>query len=247
VARRRTRRGSPLHITPSFDLFSKSKRLVQDNLGVFLPLYFVPLIFSIHSWIWSPAVGSHQPSFWTDYSWFGNGFNSSVPVYFWYGFVGFSIIWIVFVIAAGTIVQIMAQSAQLEVAEGRKLAGFQPLWATAKELGWRMLGLYLLIGLYVVVGLILLIVPGLIMLRRYFLAPYVMLDKKCSIKEAMDTSAEISKPYSGYVWGVIGVIFLIGLINIIPFIGWIISFIVGMFYSVAPAMRYRELRKLSSV
>jgi uncharacterized membrane protein len=90
-------------------------------------------------------------------------------------------------------------------------------------------------------------VPGLIMLRRYFLAPYVMLDKKCSIKEAMDTSAEISKPYSGYVWGVIGVIFLIGLINIIPFIGWIISFIVGMFYSVAPAMRYRELRKLSSV
>jgi uncharacterized membrane protein len=44
---------------------------------------------------------------------------------------------------------------------------------------------------------------------------------------------------------VIGVIFLIGLINIIPFIGWIISFIVGMFYSVAPALRYEELKHLT--
>jgi hypothetical protein len=247
MARRRTRRGSPLHITPSFDLFSKSKLLVQDNLRIFLPLYVLPLIFIIHSWIWSPAPGSHQSSFWADYSWFGNPFSSSVPVYFWYGLVGISIIWTLFVIAAGTAVQIMAQQAQLEVAEGRKLIGFQPLWDIVKEMVWRMLGLYLLTGLYVLVGFILLIVPGLIMLRRYFLAPYVMLDKKCSIKEAMDTSAEISKPYSGYVWGVIGVIFLIGLINIIPFIGWIISFIVGMFYSVAPALRYEELKKLSSL
>jgi uncharacterized membrane protein len=111
-------------------------------------------------------------------------------------------------------------------------------------MGWQMFGLYLLIGLYVFVGLILFIVPGLIMLRRYFLAPYVLLDTRCSIKEAMERSAAMTKPYSKYIWGVIGVMFLIGLANVIPGIGWLIAFIFGMFYSVAPALRYQELKEV---
>jgi uncharacterized membrane protein len=119
-------------------------------------------------------------------------------------------------------------------------------WKTAKELGWRMFGLYILIGLYIFVGFILLIIPGLIMLRRYFLAPYVMLDTKCGITEAMERSAEISKPYSGYVWGIIGVMFLIGLLNAVPGIGWMFAFAFGMLYSVAPALRYQELKDVHS-
>jgi hypothetical protein len=73
------------------------------------------------------------------------------------------------------------------------------------------------------------------------LAPYVMLDTKCGITEAMERSADLTKPYSGYIWGIIGVMFLIGLFNIIPGIGWMISFVLGMLYSIAPALRYQEL------
>lgn len=245
TARQKPRRSSPLNITGSFELYGKSKELVKKNLWIFIPLYLIPLLFNFHSWIWTPGPGSHQETgHWTRYSWLGSGFStSSLPNSVWYIFVGFSILWLIFVIAAGTIVQIMAQNAQLEVAQGRTPT-FGKLWATVKEMGWRMLGLYLLIGLYVVVGLILFIVPGLIMLRRYFLAPYVMLDQKTGIKESMEKSAAMSKPYSGYVWGVIGVMFLIGLLNVIPYLGWIAAFIIGMLYSVAPALRYQELKKL---
>jgi uncharacterized membrane protein len=107
-----------------------------------------------------------------------------------------------------------------------------------------MFGLYLLMGLYIFVGLILFIIPGLIMLRRYFLAPYVMLDTRCGITEAMERSAELSKPYSGYIWGMIGVMFLISLFNVVEGIGWMAAFVLGMLYSVAPALRYQELKEI---
>ncbi len=147
---------------------------------------------------------------------------------------------------------IMSQAAQLEGSEGKDLH-FHRLWQVVKELGWRMLGLYLVMALYIVVGLILLVVPGLIMIRRYFLAPYVMLDRKCSIKEAMELSAAMSKPsgsgdwaiYSRGIWGIIGVMLLISLIHKIPLIGTLVAFVVGMLYSVAPALRYQELKKIS--
>jgi hypothetical protein len=227
-AHHRARLGSPLRLHGSFELFGQSRKLVQKNIWIFAPLYVLPLIFSFHSWEWTPAIGSQNGHWWTTYSWFGSGLSaSSVPSYMWYSFIGFSFLWLIFVLAAGTVVQIMSQEAQLEVTEGKSL-DFIKLWSAVKEMGWQMFGLYLLIGLYVFVGLILFIVPGLIMLRRYFLAPYVLLDTRCSIKEAMERSAAMTKPYSKYIWGVIGVMFLIGLANVIPGIGWLIAFIFGM-------------------
>lgn len=243
-ARHRERLGSPLRLHGSFELFGKSRKLVQKNIWIFGPLYFLPLIFSFHSWTWTPAIGSQNGHWWTTYSWFGSGLSaSSVPSYMWYSVVGFSLLWFIFVLAIGTIVQVMTQEAQLEAVEHKPL-DFGRLWSVAKEMGWQMFGLYLLIGLYVFVGLILFIIPGLIMLRRYFLAPYVMLDTRCSIKEAMERSAEMTKPYSKYIWGVIGVMVLIGLANVIPGIGWLIAFVLGMFYSLAPALRYQELKNV---
>jgi hypothetical protein len=84
------------------------------------------------------------------------------------------------------------------------------------------------------------------MLRRYFLSPYILLDEKCSIKDAMEKSAHMTKPYSGSIWGIIGVMFLIGLVNIIPFVGWMVAFVLGALYSVAPALRYQELKRVHS-
>jgi len=244
----RPRRGSPLHLTPAFDLFKPSYEIVRKHIWIFGPLYAVPFIFSLHSWLWSPAGPNvHTHHWWGTWQSFGPGWSASpIPIFTSYAFVGFAILWFLFVIIAGTIVQIMTQEAQLEGAEGKEVITFDPLWRVAKEVGWRMLGLYVLVGLVIVIGLILLIIPGLIMIRRYFLAPYVMLDKRPkSVVEAMEISARMSKSYSGSIWGIVGVMFLIGLVSIIPVIGWFASFLLGMFYSVAPALRYQELKELS--
>ncbi|MBX4199801.1 hypothetical protein KW789_02825 [Candidatus Saccharibacteria bacterium] len=241
--RHKTRRGSPLHLTPSFDLFSKSKQLVMDNLWVFGPLYILPALFLINNWLTNPNGLSGISRWRYDLENRSGGWstptfpNYTISLFFALGIM--AIIWIVL----SVIIQIMTMDAQLRAAQGKRL-DFTLLWDTVKELGWRMVGLYLLVGLYIVVGLILLIVPGLIMIRRYMLAPYVMLDQKTGIREAMEKSAAMSKPYSGYVWGVLGVMFLIALLNIIPLIGGLLAFVGGILYSVAPAIRYQELKKI---
>ncbi|MBX4196934.1 hypothetical protein KW801_00045 [Candidatus Saccharibacteria bacterium] len=241
---RRARRNSPLHLPSAFDLFRPSKEIVINNIWIFGPLYAVPFIFWIHSWIWSPLP--NQPVHWWQNSRsFSSGWpGGPLPTYSTFLVVGFSLMWFVIIAALGTIAQIMSQAAQLEAAEGKHL-DFHNLWKVVKELGWRMLGLYIVVGLIVVVGLFLLIIPGLIMIRRYFLAPYVMLDQKVGIREAMDRSAALSKINTGSIWGILGVMLLIGMLNIIPIIGGLASFGFGALYSVAPALRYQQLKKLA--
>jgi len=245
-SRNRARRTSPLNLPSAFDLFTPSKEIVLKNIWIFGPLYAVPFIFWIHSWIWSPLPNQHA-GWWSHAGGLSSGWpGGSLPTYATFALVGFSLLWLFIILAAGTIAQIMSQAAQLEGAQDKHL-DFRNLWQAVKELGWRLLGLYLVIGLVVLVGLILLIIPGLIMIRRYYLAPYVMLDKKVGIRAAMDQSAELSKINTGSVWGIIGVIFLIGLVNVIPIIGGLASFTLGALYSVAPAMRYLQLKKIKQL
>jgi hypothetical protein len=258
----RPRRSSPLYLTSALELFLDSSGRVWRNKWIFGPLYIFPFIFAFHAWVWTPAPDNHQGrAWWTDYSWFGSGFSSSIPTYVWYTVVGFSLLWLLTVAIAGTITQIMVQEAQLDAAKGREQINFSGLWKVVKEIGWRMFGLYLLIGIYILaplaVWLVLfmllggsavifapIIIISLIMLRRYFLAPYLVLDKRLDITQAMDTSAEITKAYSWSVWSIIGVMVVIGLANLIPGIGWLIAFAGGCLYSLAPALRYQELKKL---
>ena len=240
----RARRTSPLNLPGAFELFTLSKDIVMKNLWIFGPLYAVPVLLGLHSWIWTPA-NSTTP-WYLQSSWAGPGFSSaSFPVYADYLLVGFSILWGIFVLAAGFTAQIMSQKAQLDGTEDRNL-NFAHLWAAVKQTGWRLVGLYLLVGLYVLVGLVLLIIPGIIMIRRYSLAPYVMLDKKTGIRQSMEISAKITKPFSGAIYRVYGVMALIGIIAFIPYVGWLVSFVLGVLYSVALALRYQQLKKLAS-
>jgi hypothetical protein len=244
--RHKPRQTSPLNLPTALELFIDSAAIVKKNIWIFGPLYFMQLIFTFHSWAYTPSIGSQNGHRWTSYSWFGSGFSTTgVPSFVWYTLAGFSFLWLIFTLVAGTIIQVMSQEAQLEASVNKPL-DFIKLWRISKEMVWRMLGLYIVMALYITVGLIFLIIPGLIMLRRYFLAPYVMLDTKCDIKEAMERSAAMSKPYSNAIWSVIGVMVVISIINAIPYIGWLIAGIAGMFYSIAPALRYQQLKKITS-
>jgi len=237
AARSRARKSSPLYLPSAFELFTPSKNIVLTNIWIFGPLYAIPFIFSIHSWIWAPVA--NQPRHWwyhsSSFNWSSAG--SALPVYPTLLLVGFSLLWLILIMAIGTIVQVMSQAAQLKAVKHEALT-FEDLWPYARQLGWRMLGLYIVSGLAIIFTLF-------IFARRYILAPYVMLEKKTGITESMRLSSELSARNTGSVWGVIGVIVLIALIGAIPFIGGLASFILGSLYSVAPALRYEQLKKLA--
>lgn len=239
----RPRRSSPLRLPGAFELFSPSKELVLKNIWIFGPLYAIPLVFWIHNWLWSATPGQVQP-WWHD----SGGISASwpggpLPTYSSFLIIGFTFVWFLIVAVIGTIAQIMAQSAQLSAAQNKHF-DFETLWVFVREMGWRMLGLYIVMGLIILVGFILLLIPGLFMIRRYIFAPYVMIDKKCSIREALDQSAALGLKNTGSVWGVMGVMLLISLVNILPIIGGLGSFVLGVLYSVAPALRYEQLKKI---
>lgn len=110
---------------------------------------------------------------------------------------------------------------------------------------WRLVAVDVLIGLMVLGGLVLLIVPGLIFLRRYYLASYYIVDQDLGIKAALQRASHDSKPVSGAVWGVIGVqisfSILASFISIIPALGILLAALVSYICLFLPALRYREI------
>ena len=130
---------------------------------------------------------------------------------------------------------------QIKAAQGVKVTTDEALRMGRKFL-WRFFGLSILISLIILGGLILLIVPGLFMLKRYFMAPYYLIDKDLSIGEAMKASAEAGQKYAGAIWGLIGVHLVIGLSGLIPFIGSIVNLILAVAYYCAPAVRFEQVK-----
>lgn len=109
-----------------------------------------------------------------------------------------------------------------------------------------LIGLLIVFGLIFMAGLLLFIVPGLIFLRRYFLSPYYLIDKKLSIGQALSQSAKDSKVYAGPIWGVIGVyvLFQLGasIMGTLPVIGVILGELVTLLVLFISALRYREIQ-----
>lgn len=110
---------------------------------------------------------------------------------------------------------------------------------------WRLLGFGVLFALLLIGGLILLIVPALIILRRYFLAPFYMIERNLGILSAMDISSKQSKPAAGYIWGTIGVMvtfmMLASILSYVAIFGAILSSVVPLIYLFGPVLRYKEV------
>ncbi len=106
---------------------------------------------------------------------------------------------------------------------------------------WRTIGLVILMTIIIALGIIAFIVPGLIFIHRFFLAPYFLIDRDLGIREAMSVSWNSTKGKAGLIWSVIGVIILLSLFNIIPIFGGLISAILLTLYTCAPAFRYSEI------
>ena len=227
-------------IVSAFDLFGKSFEAVKRNINTFSVLWLLPLMSMLGSTLWERSNRSEQDQ-WAS---LGGLFNfAGLPRSAVVSMVSFGIILFIIMFVLTLFIQAMTYALQLEAANG-KTPGFDFLWQQAKKYWFRLFGLSLVVGVLMILGFLLLIVPGLIVLRRYFLAPYILIDKDLSISQAMEESAKLTKPNSRAIWGVIGVSILLALPSIIPVVGPIIAFLLGAAYSVAPALRYEELKKL---
>ena len=135
---------------------------------------------------------------------------------------------------------------QLKSGRMEKIA-YEDAFACSKKFWARYIGLSIVVSIVIFVGLLLLIVPGIIFIRRYFLSQYALIDQDLSIGESMHASNKLSKGRSGSVFGIIGVDILISLANIIPVIGGIITFALQIAYFCAPAIRYEQLKALKPI
>lgn len=228
---------SSVALQSAFSLLPKSWEAVQRNMKVFVILYAIPLLLTLPS-LFGDKDQAQQQAYGNSAASVAGGLTPLAIT----GIVGLGLV----VVVAGVILSLFLQTmmfvTELESAN-KKTVSFGQVWDKAKPFVWRVFLISLAIGLMLVVGLILLIIPAFIVLRRYILAPYFMIDKDLSVGDALRESAKASKKYAGPIWGLIGVIILLALTAVIPLIGGLISFALGFAYSVAPALRYQEIKK----
>jgi uncharacterized membrane protein len=108
---------------------------------------------------------------------------------------------------------------------------------------WNVVLASLLVGVIVAIGLVLLIIPGIIFACKLAFTPYLVVDRKMAIIEAVKESWRMT---GGYSWKV----FLIGLLAIPICIAGLICFGVGiiiaiMWITLAFASLYHAVSKLS--
>ncbi len=211
-------------LASSLSLFAPSMNAFMRNLPTFIILLALPFLVTL----------SNYPNGMSD----NNDIAIDTPV----------ILGIIFSIAIVLVIYIilgaLTTKLQLEAAKGN-VVSLRQLWASTKSRIVTFGLLCIAIAALVTVGLIAFIIPGIIFIRRYVMAPYILLDNDdMTISEAMNKSAEMSKPYSGYIWGVIGLVILLSFTTVIPFTGPMLSFVLTSIYGIALPLRYLEIKNL---
>ncbi len=218
-------------LTPSFDLVGKSFALLRQNIWPAFYLIFLPgLIVGVGSTLMRHIVQPNSTIIWDQ--------QASV------GLV---------VILVGAILSLLTTPAAL-VMQLQAIRGKSPEALDCFKIGIkRLLPLIVMIIIMefaIIGGFVLFIVPGLFLLRSFFLAQYYVVDQKLGPIQALKKSRADSLPNAGYIWGVIGL--LIGFsmassfVSSIPAIGYILGLAVGLIFIFVPALRYEEIRTLKT-
>jgi hypothetical protein len=135
---------------------------------------------------------------------------------------------------------------QLQSAQGEIVDYFEAL-QVGRQRFWKIWGLFIP-GLIVAgLGLILFIAPGLFLVQRYLLAPYIIVAENTSIKEALRRSAELSGKYNRELWGIVFIWALIYVVElVIPVVGSVIGWAFGAVYYCAIAICYTRIMDLET-
>lgn len=227
--------GSDPEMLGGFELLRPSWEAIKLNLITLIEFVIIPIILSILSAFLFRRHGAVSSTLRTGLSYSYSTTKQTSYSGAWLGANILSII-VSMIFAPGLIYTL------LEGAKGVSV-DFTVAFKTGLKFFWRYVGVAICTGFLVGIGLILLIVPGIFMLRRYYLAPYFLIDQNLGVFEALRTSAEESKRFSGPVFRTLGVQVLFAFMFIIPILGWIAGFILSIMYYNAPAIRYLEITK----
>lgn len=146
------------------------------------------------------------------------------------------IIWAVILLAAFT-------KYALQTSKGQEISFKQALGVGyQKSLGY--VGLMILTTAIVLGGLVLFIIPGLIFMYWFLLAPYIYMDQDVSITEALRQSKKIAKAQPAEIVGVMSLGIALSMGSIIPVFGFLYSIIFNVVWYVAWSYRYLSAQEL---
>lgn len=229
-------------LTGAIDLFWKSKDIVLRNWKAFLALNVIGALIAVFD-VFDRLGGNKAADKLTrdnvvdklsNPSW---NFNTPDNMSF---FVGFGVLMLIVAIILESMLVILA----LRSAQGGHPT-LKKVWSEFKEKGLRLVVQIIFVGLLTALGFILLIVPGVILLWRLFLAPFILVDKNTGIMESIKQSWHMTRRFAWPVYSILLFTLLIALTSVTPIVGGLIAFALGLLYTVAPALRYEEIKKLS--
>lgn len=222
-------------ITPSWDLVRPSLKLVLMHSDKVIFLFLIPtLVLTLASILLGEPRDIHLDSLTT------------------HQIRGFA------VLGLGGLLSLinMAPSLYFRVAAPKNpRIGLGEIYRKGYGYFWRLVGLYLLFALAVLAGLILLIVPGFVVvflaLHWYYLAPYYLVEHDLTIREALRKCKQESAPFRPFIWGIIGVQLVFGIIaslftSLLFQAGGILSAFIGLICLFLPALRYYEIKRTAA-
>lgn len=128
----------------------------------------------------------------------------------------------------------------LASARGEKV-GLRSVLSQGRKFILRLIGLSILTILAVIGGIILFVIPGLIFMAWFSLASYVLVAEDLGVVASMKRSRELVR---GRVWEMWGLMTLANAANAVPFIGSIISFVLGILLMPSMAIKYFQLSSI---
>lgn len=229
-----------VNVGSAFDLLGKSYEVVKNNWQMFA----VVNVFGILSAVMSALnLGDYDTGKQNGAMFSGSselsGFGLSAVL-------GGGLIIVLLLLAVNFFLFTMATSLEAKSSGGKK-PDFSELFNDGKRFFFPLLGLMIIMVIVIGIGFLLLIIPGIIAVGRLSMAPYIMVDKKVGIEEALKQSNELGKKYFGKVWAAVLVMILItailvGLLEIIPILGPLAGVAVAIAFSVVLALRYQQLK-----
>lgn len=227
-----------VRLTSAIDLFSKSYNLVRGNLKMFLLFSSVSIAASLIAMgqQLSDADTKKDLSSWENVasSALGPDFSSASSI------TGLGILVGIFSIV-GVVFALMMLILALRTAQGKK-PNFDAVWAEFRQKGLKLFLLFICVALALLVGFLLLVIPGVILLWRLSMAPYLMLDKGTDISESFVQSWEMTKGYAWPIYSIYLVSIALAIANFVPIIGGLIALGLGIAYTCAIPLRYEEIK-----
>ncbi len=206
-------------LTSSWQLLPKSYELFRDNFRVAFTLLIVPtLLLQLGSTL---ALVAKDPAI----------YRSGLALQFVASII------LLICVAAGTLLQI-------RVIRGKAVSVYGVV-RDSMNYWLRIVGFSLLFAIMLAIGFVALIVPGLIVLRRYILTPYFLIEEDLPIRQAMQRSHAASYPIRKHVWTMLLIILGFSGIGFIftklsPEYGGFFAALLPIVYAFLPALRYKE-------